>query len=585
MAVLPKKDVVVVGYGAAGGPISTELAKAGYSVIALERGANRTLADYSGKAFDTLRFSGERNELVPRAEDMPITFRTDPNAKAAPASNIMASTVGGASVHWSGQSWRFYESDFRLKSHLEELYTPDQLAYLEEDGANIQDWPITYDDLEPYYDKTEYYVGIGGTAGNIQGKIRPVDPNEGNPFEAPRQRDFPFPSLRQSATTMTFREGAEKLGLHPFQSPAAITTEPYTNPDGVERAGCSYCPFCAGHGCWNGSKSSSQSALLPTAEKTGNFELRANSHVTKVNVVDGRAVSVDFIDLITGETHTQPGDIIYLASYTYQNIRLLLNSGITANDQVGKYFINRVFVMATGLFDDRYLNGYATPGVQRQGVDDYNGENFYEGKLKMAPEDFFIAGGFIYPLGQTPPLSAYGTRAPGVPSWGPDYQAYLTENINRYMTVFNLGESLAYESSYMDLDPNYTDRYGMPAIRVTRQAKQNEERMSRFLFERSNEILQAAGAKEIWGYPVPILTSSMGHEVGGARMGTDPSQSVTNRYGQMWDVPNLFVGGGAVFPTIAGHNPTQTIWTLSYWTADAIMQGKVDLADAQAYSQ
>jgi gluconate 2-dehydrogenase alpha chain len=225
MAVQPKKDVVVIGYGAAAGPFSTELAKAGYSVVALERGEYRTTEDFSGKSFDTLRFV-IRQELVPKGQDVAITFRSDLNSVARPVANRMASMVGGSSVHWSGQSWRYYLDDFKVRSTIEEMYGPEKLAYLEADGANIQDWPITYDDLEPYYEKTERHVGIGGFPGNIQGQIRPVNPDEGNPYEAPRQNDFPMRPLRDNAVDLTFREGALKLGLLPFHVATSITTEP-----------------------------------------------------------------------------------------------------------------------------------------------------------------------------------------------------------------------------------------------------------------------------------------------------------------------------------------------------------------------
>lgn len=583
MAILPKKDVVIIGYGAAGGPISVELAKAGFSVVALERGAHRDTEDFSGKAFDTLRFV-TRREMVPKTPDVPITFRSDLDKVARPAANRMANTVGGSSVHWSGQSWRYYEEDFRVKSTIEEMYDADHLAYLEEDGANIQDWPISYDDLEPFYEKTELHLGIGGFPGNIKGEIRPVDPDEGNPYEAPRQNDFPMRPLRDNATDITFREGALELGLKPFHVATSINTEPYTNPDGLERPACSYCAFCTSHGCWNNSKSSTLVSLLPTAEQTGNFELRADSHVLRINQENGRAVSVDYIDLVTGEHHTQPGDIFYMGAYTYQNVRLLLHSGITGNDQVGKYFLNRSGPSVSATFDDRFLNGWAGPAVQRQGVDDYNGENRAEEKMQLAKEDFFIRGSFLGSPSQRNPLESYRIHPPEVPTWGREYKEYLTNYLNRFISLQILVEPIAYETSYIDLDPNYTDRFGVPAARIQRQAKQNEERMARFIYEKGVEILQAAGASNVWGNVKPTPVASMTHDCGGLRMGDDPSTSVTNRYGQMWEVPNILVGGGGLFPTLSGHNPTETIWSLAYWTAAAVTESKIDFDDSQAFS-
>lgn len=583
MAILPKKDVVLIGYGGSAGPISVELAKAGYSVVALERGAHLDLEDFSGKAFDTLRFI-TRKEMIPKTSDVPITFRSDLDSVARPAGNRMANIVGGSSVHWSGQSWRYYEDDFRVRSTIDEMYGAEKLAYLEEDGANIQDWPISYDDLEPFYEKTELHLGVGGFPGNIQGEIRPVDPDEGNPYEAPRQRDFPMRPLRDNATDLTFREGALNLGLKPFHVATSITTEPYTNPDGVERPACSYCAFCSGHGCWNNSKASTLGTLLPTAEETGNFELRPECHVLRINHEDGQAISVDYIDLVTGEHHTQPGDIFYLGAYTYQNVRLLLHSGLTGNDQVGKYFLNRSGPSVSATFDDRYLNGWAGPGVQRQGLDDYNGENHSEEKLELADGDFFIRGGFIGSPSQRNPLQSYGIFPPEVPSWGREYKEYLTKNLNRFMSLQILLEPIAYETSYIDLDPNYTDRFGVPAPRIQRQTKQNETRMARFMYQKGVEILQAAGASNVWGRETPVASATTEHDCGGLRMGDDPTTSVTNRYGQMWEVPNILVGGGGLFPTLSGHNPTVTIWALSYWTAAAVLDGKLDFSDSQAFT-
>ena len=584
MISLPKKDVVVVGYGAAGGPLSLELAEAGRSVVVLERGPHlKTDEHYAKSHLDTLRWR-TRGEMLPGRQDVPITFRTDLDADAEARDYTMASVVGGASVHWSGQSWRFYEDDFRVRSTIEEMYGRDRLRYLEDDGADIRDWPLSYDEVEPYYDKVEYGIGVGGWPGNINGQRRPAHPDEGNPFEAPRVRDYPFRPLRDNATNLTFRRGALERGLHPFHVPTAITTEAWTSDHGVSRAACSYCTFCTGHGCWNDSKSSSQSALLPAAERLYTFELRPNAHVLQVHHRNGRAVSVEYVDLVSGLHYEQPADLFYLAAYSFQNVRLLLHSGIGGNGQVGKFFINRSGPSLSARFDDRYLNGFNGPSVQRQGLDDYNGENAAEEKLALPEEDFFVRGAFIGSPCQRNPLETYNALPPNVRNWGSEYRDYLSENLNRFISLQLLQEPMPYHSSYIDLDPNYSDRFGVPAARVQRQAKQNEYRMSRFIFRKAREILEAAGAAEIWGRDTPVATHSMTHDCGGLRMGASPDISVTNRYGQMWTMPNVFIGGGGLFPTMSGHNPTETVWMLSYWTADAIAADRVDLDDAQNYS-
>src|SRR5690606_4535673 len=127
-----------------------------------------------------------------------------------------------------------------------------------------------------------------------------------------------------------------------------------TSDYGIKRAACTYCAFCTWHGCWNGSKSSTLVSLLPVAEATGNFELRPNSQVLKINYEGSRAISVDYLDLVTGEHHVQPGEMFFLGAYSFQNVRLLLYSGIDSGGQVGKYFINRVEPSVSAIFDDRY---------------------------------------------------------------------------------------------------------------------------------------------------------------------------------------------------------------------------------------
>jgi gluconate 2-dehydrogenase alpha chain len=580
MATQPRRDVVIVGYGAAAGPASVELARAGYSVVALERGPHWTAQrDFAPAQFDTLRWQ-IRDGMIPDFDRMPLTFRETDEDEADPVAYLMSTLVGGASIHWSGQSWRFFEDDFRVRSTIEELYGAERLRYLDEDGAAVVDWPISYDEVEPYYERVETHVGIGGWPGNVQGRIRPAKPDEGNPFEAPRQNDYPFRPLRDNATNLTFRHGALQLGLHPFHVPTAILTRPYMSPYGISRPPCTYCTFCTGHGCWNASKSDTRVSLLPAAMATGNFELRPGCHVTRVIHEGGRATAVEYVDTTTGERHEQPGDIFLVAAYSFQNVRLLLHSGIDGGGRVGQWFMSRSSPSAHAVFDDRHLNGFNGPAVQRQGLDDYNGEVAFEQKMALPDDEFFIRGAFIGSPSQRFPLTTYDQIPPGVPRWGPEYKRYLAEYLNRYIGLQLLTEPLPYDDSRIDLDPNHRDAYGVPAGRVTRRIGENERRMGRFIHERAVEILRAAGASRIWGSGDVAAPPTMTHDTGGCRMGDDPDTSVTNRYCQMWEMPNVFIGGGAVFPSMAGKNPTQTIWMLSYWLADAIIDGRADVDDA-----
>ena len=579
MPVLPRVDVAIVGYGAAAGPLALELAQAGYRVVALERGPHLTTErDFHTGSFDTLRWV-VRNELVPDASEMPLTFRNNADQVAIPSPYRMASVVGGSSVHWSGQSWRFYEDDFRIASTLRDRYgASGWLDYLAEDGAALADWPLGYDELEPFYDKAEYHIGIGGWPGNIAGKIRPLRPDEGNPFEAPRRRDFPFRPLRDNATDLAFRAGALARGLKPFHVPTAITTDAWTSPYGVARNACSYCAYCQGYGCWNGAKASSLVALLPATLAFANFSLRSGAHVLRINHRGGRATGVTYLQ--DGREFEQPAEMVVLAAYSFQNVRLLLASGIDGNGQVGKYFINRPEFHVAAVFDDRYLNGYNGPSVQRQAVDDYNGENAAAEKLQLGKDGFFVRGAIIASAAQRLPLETYEDVPPDIPRWGAAYKSFLSRYLNRYLRTLNVAEALPYEDCRIDLDPTHKDKYGVPAARVTRSIKANERRMAHFIYDRIVEILKAAGASRTWGRRDPIAIASMVHDCGGLRMGERAIDSAANRYGQLWTLPNVFATGGALFPTISGHNPTETIWALSYWQSDAIRTGKADLADA-----
>ena len=581
MPTLPPRDVVIIGYGSAAGPISVELARAGLTVVAIERGPFRdTARDFAG-SHDTLRYR-TRGEWTPTFDRVPTTFRESPDHEATPDAGKVPNVVGGSSIVWGGFSYRFYRDDFTVRSTIEERYGAGaRLDYLAADGAALTDWPLSYDDLEPYYDRVEHTLGIGGWPGNVGGRIRPVNPDQGNPFEAPRARDYPFRPLRDNATGLAFRHGALALGLAPFQSATAIVTEPFTSPYGIARAACTYCAFCSGHGCWNGAKTSTLVALLPAALATGNFELRPDCRVVRINRSGGRATSVEYLDA-DGTHWTQPGALFVLGANTVQNIRLLLHSGITGGGLVGRYFMNRPGPDVKAVFGDRHLNGYAAPGDQAQCVEDFNGENAAEEKLTLRDDEFFIRGASILTPCQRPPLEIYGDLPPGVPRWGRRYKDYLRANFSRYMALYVATEGLPYRENVVDLDPTYVDGDGVPAARIQRHIGQNERRMARFFYRKGVEVLTAAGASAIWGSDEPVVEGSTTHDAGGCRMGSDPSASATNRYGQLWETPNVFVGGAALFPTMSGHGPQETVWALSYWTADAILHGRVNIADSHS---
>src|SRR5487761_417896 len=210
-----KTDVVIVGVGAVGGILAAELGKAGMKVIGLERGPRLKTADF--EPHDELRYF-QRQDLRPNWKRQPVTWRANANQRAAPLQTLnYGAQAGGGTVHYGALSWRLHEGDFRVRSQTIERYGA---AAIPEDSS-LSDWPLSYADLEPYYDQAEYEIGVSGKAGNLQG--RKIE--GGNVFEAPRSREYPMPALHPDQSGVLFNEGASKLGYHPFSSPRAILSQ------------------------------------------------------------------------------------------------------------------------------------------------------------------------------------------------------------------------------------------------------------------------------------------------------------------------------------------------------------------------
>src|ERR1700724_1041847 len=334
-----KTDVVIVGVGAAGGILAAELGKAGMKVIGLERGPRLTTADFSSQ--DELRYF-QRQELRPNAKRQPITWRPNPNAQAMPLPVLnYGNQAGGGTVHYGAVSWRFHEDDFRARSHTMERYGA---AAIPQDSS-LTDWPLSYADLEPFYDRAEYELGVSGKAGNLQGRKT----DGGNPFEAPRRRDYPLPALLPDQSGVIFEAGARQLGYHPFSSPRAILSQPYQG-----RAGCTYCGFCQSFGCHMAAKSSILVTKLPEADATGNFKLLTGTMCYRVNSDNsGRATGVSYYGS-DGSDKTIEAEIVILTPFIYDNTRLLLlsktekfpNGLANSSGQVGKHIM--AHMMAKG---------------------------------------------------------------------------------------------------------------------------------------------------------------------------------------------------------------------------------------------
>src|SRR5258707_2848144 len=358
---LPKKDVVIVGLGWTGSIMASELTEEGLEVMAIERGPWRDAPTDFPPSYmqDELRYR-VRHELFLRPDRLPSSFRNRIDQTALPSRSWGAfmppNGVGGGGVHWNGEMWRFLPSDFVLKTHLTARYGA---SFLPED-MTIQDWGLTYDELEPFYDRFEYLCGTSGTAGNLKGQIQPG----GNPFEGPRSRPYPTPAQAQPFSHTLFGKAARDLGYKPFPQPSGNLSQAYTNPLGLKMGPCTYCGFCEWFGCSNYSKASPQTTLLPYLVRKPNFSARDNSEVTKIKVDRSgqRATGVTFVDS-SGVEWEQAADLVILAAYTMFNVQLLLHSKIgkpydpIANTAVvGRNYTHPTISIVNGFFDTKKDN-------------------------------------------------------------------------------------------------------------------------------------------------------------------------------------------------------------------------------------
>ena len=571
---LPPKDVVVVGLGWTGSILSLELARAGLSVVAIERGPWRdTAADFNiGTAPDELRYA-IRHEIFLRPSQETLTMRNLPSQRALPirrwGSFLPGNGVGGAGVHWNGQTWRFLPADFVKRSQTVERYGEKALP----EGHSIQDWGVSYDDLEPYYDQFEYTCGISGKAGNIKGAIQPG----GNPFEGARARDFPTPPMQQGYAQELFTKAAAEKGLHPFPRPSANLSVAYTNPYGCRMGPCTYCGFCERFGCANYSKSSPQTCVLPALVREDGFEARTECEVMRVTLSrDGkRATGVVYVDS-QGQEWEQPADLVLLCAYGLFNVRLMLLSGIgkpydqASNEGVvGRNYAYQTGSGATAYFDAKF-NPFAAAGSLGVAADDFNSDNFDHGPVG------FVGGASITSAYTNGRPILYRPVPPGTPTWGSAWKKAVKETYQRVTNVGAQGSVMSYRDNFLDLDPTYKDRLGRPLLRMTFDYKPNEIKMANYMAERCEEIAKAMGAKQTninrLSAPWNVVPYQTTHNTGGAVMGADPKTSAVNRYLQCWDVHNVFVMGASAFPQNAGYNPTGTVGALTYWALAAIKE-------------
>jgi choline dehydrogenase-like flavoprotein len=529
-------DFVVVGSGAAGGVVAKELSAAGFRVVVLEQGPWRTERDF---VHDEIKIF-QQSALSTDWNVSPNTFRKTEKDKAQKQPALVyARGVGGTSVHFSANFWRFREIDFK------EASVKGTLA-----GTGFADWPITYQDLEPYYTKVDWEVGVAGAPG---------------PFDPPRSRPYPMPPHPPKSTGVLLERGARKLGYKPFPAPMAIASKTF---DG--RSQCVQCGFCESFGCEVRAKSSSLVTVIPKAVATGRCEIRPNSYARKIETdAKGRATGVKYFDADKKEVFQRAKAVVVCANGA-ETPRLLLNSSSSlfphglANSSgvVGKYLMPNGAGLAVGVFDHE-VNGYKGIVATRVVWDLYE----LDPKLGLVG-----GGGFDYRFDITPIQFAMDAGLPPkAPKWGKEYKRWIAQTYTRSVLCFGHTTSLPLASNSISLDPTVKDAWGVPAIRMTYTDHPQDLKLYKYFAERGEELLHASGAAQSWQAPVESQEFAV-HLLGTCRMGNDPKTSVVDKYNRAHDVKNLFIVDGSSLVTSGRGQPTMTIQALAFRAGDNIAQ-------------
>ena len=467
------------------------------------------------------------------------TFRRNDQEKAVAGTHSYGCVVGGGTVTYGASSWRHLPYEFAEASH------EGTVA-----GSGLADWPITYEELEPYYTQAEWQIGISGQ------RIE-------SPLFSPMSKNYPVPPLPLKSSGALFRIAAAKLGLTVVPNVAAIITQPYKG-----RAACINCGRCGGYGCQVKAKSSSAVTLLPAAVATGRCEIRAQSYVREISLAaNGKVNGAVYFDAQNKEIFQKARAVVLCANGTETPRLLLLSKSKSFPDGlanssglVGKYLMSGNACTASGLFE--------------RPLEEYKGAVTGAAILDFVPSDLkrgFYGGGRMTARGQESPIQFALSGTHGAPSWGSRYKTALRSQANRKLTVTSFITQLPVESNRVDLDPEVKDAWGLPAMRITTTSHANDFKSMEFFRQKSLEVLNAAGALTVWADPIADSTGGA-HSRGTCRMGNDPKNSVVNKFHRAHDVPNLFIVDGSSFVTGGRNHPTMTISALAFRAADNLVR-------------
>ncbi len=537
-------NAVVVGAGAGGGIVAKELAAAGLSVALLERGKWYTSADGRKDDLRNQRTSVLGSSFGPDEERNPrVAVEPDGRERVVLPSESSyqnnAACVGGGTASYGAMAWRFTPRDFRMRS-----------TYGAVQGSTLDDWPVSYDDLEPFYEKAEWELGVSGD-------------QSGDPFKGPRRKPLPMPPLTQNREGELLFAAARRLGWHPFDVPMLRNSVPYNG-----RQACMRCRWCVGFACEVDAKNGTQNTVIPTALATGNCELRTGSMAKEILTDSrGRARGVAYFDG-RDRLQEQTADLVIVSSAAVESARLLLNSrnrffprGLgNRYDWVGRNLQGHTYTRVAGLFDTQLYDDLG-PGAG-VGLCDFNHGN-----------RGLTGGGLLCNEFIRSPYQFVEKTPPGVPRWGPEHKAWMRRAYLYHTSVGGPTQEMPVFDCRVELDPKVRDYWGLPVARLSGQKHPHTVEIVRFLADRAELWLKEAGALKTWK-SIPGRSLSGGqHQAGTCRMGSDPKTSVVNRHCQLHDIDNLFVVDGSVNVTNGGFNPVLTIMAVAYWASDYIVKG------------
>jgi choline dehydrogenase-like flavoprotein len=536
---MKRYDAIIVGAGAGGGIVAKELATAGLQVLLLERGNWVRASDCRKDDLLNQRSSLLGASFGPDEERHPrVVVNANGEARAVRVRdggyNNNAACVGGGTASYGAMAWRFLPDDFRMRS-----------VYGQPEGSTLEDWPITYDDLEPYYQKAEDEIGVSGD----------MTPD---PFHGPRSKPLPMPPLPPTLEHRILEPALLRLGLHPFPIPMLRNSVPYGG-----RPPCMRCRWCVGFACEVDAKCGTQNTVIPIALQTGHCELRTGCMCKEITVdVVGRATGVVYFDERNRRQEAQ-ASLVVVSAAAVESARLLLNSKSKAHpngignryDWVGRNLQGHAYSGATGLFEQDVYDDVG-PGAS-VAICDYNHGNPGLAGGAMLCNEFIRL-----------PIQNINAMPAGVPSWGKEHKAFMRGFYRHHIGFRGPTQEIPNAISRVEIDPKVTDFWGIPVARMSGAKHPHTLEIANAMCVKAEAVLKEAGAIQTWQNRAGAGLSGGQHQAGTCRMGNNPKTSVVNRHCQVHGAENVFVVDGSVHVTNGGFNPVLTIMAIAYWASD-----------------